>query len=344
MNSNCYLLLACIVLLSGCRTQKNENEMPVEKIPVRLATVERLLLSRPIHATGFLAAMEESKLSFMIGGILEDISVKEGDRVQKGQMLACLKQNEIEALFNQAKSGLGKAERDLVRAENLYRDSVATLEQTQDARTALELAQSQFHIAEFNLQHSKIIAPSEGKILKTLTERNEMIGPGYPVILFGSGRKDWVLKVGLPDREVVRCKINDPAEVSFDAYPDQIFHAKIAQIAGAPDPMSGLFETELRINPVSVALMTGFIGRVTIFPSDRSMVTVIPISALVNGSGNHGFVYTVKDSVAQKIPVNIAFFMDSGVAIREPLEDVGRVVSEGASYLRQDAEVVMISE
>ena len=109
---------------------------------------------------GKLASKEELKLSFKTGGIISEIFVDEGQTVKKGQVLAKLNLSEIQAQVNQAILGLDKAERDYRRANNLYKDSVVTLEQLQNTTTALDIAKSNVKIAEFNLQFSTIKAQS----------------------------------------------------------------------------------------------------------------------------------------------------------------------------------------
>lgn len=337
-------LASLIMILNGCRSGHQTEMESGPVIPVKLIKVERKSVSLPIRGTGILAATEESRLSFKIGGIIDALYVNEGESVKKGDQLASLKLEEIQAMFTQAKSGLEKAERDFQRAENLYKDSVATLEQLQDARTGLQIAQSQFQIAQFNLEYAKITAPADGKILKKLAESNEAIAPGYPVYLFGTGGKTWLMKIGMIDRDVVRCRLGDAAEIVFDAYPEESFHATIQEIAGAPEPMSGLYEVQLKLDNPSCPLMTGFVGKVTLHPSDRIPVSLIPTGALVNGNQDSGTVYTVKDSIAVEIPVTIAFLLDDSVALKDSLGSVDYIVSDGAGYLKPGVKVRIMDE
>ena len=118
----------------------------------------------PVVTTGLLGTAREMKLSFKTGGIIKEIKVREGQSCTKGEVLASLDLSEISAQVNQARIASEKAYRDLNRARNLYRDSVVTLEQYQNARSAYELAKNQKDIADFNLRHSMIKAPSDGKI------------------------------------------------------------------------------------------------------------------------------------------------------------------------------------
>lgn len=337
-------LLITLFYIAGCQPEMDQSIIQDEEVPVQVVRIQRKSMSSPIHGTGLLSSVEESRLSFKTGGIIDNLRVNEGDFVTEGQMLASLKLNEIEAMAAQARSGFEKAERDYHRARNLYADSVVTLEQIQNAQTGRDVAKAQLEIAEFNLAHARIVAPEDGKILKRLAERNELISPGYPVFIFGSGRREWVLKTGLSDRDVVRCQRGDSAAVVFDAYPDSSFPARVHEIAGAPDPMSGLFEVLLKLQKPDVRLMTGFVGNAAIFPSDRSMVSLVPMTSLISGDGHHGNIFTVKDSTAVQIPVTVSFLTNETVALNEKLEDIELVVTEGASYLRPGSKVTIVPE
>ena len=100
-----------------------------------------------IKTSGQLTTNDETILGFKTSGIVSSILVKEGDFVKKGQLLATLDLREINALVSQARHGYEKAQRDFRRVQNLYRDSVVTLEQLQNAETGLAVAKEQLEAA-----------------------------------------------------------------------------------------------------------------------------------------------------------------------------------------------------
>ena len=157
---------------TSCSEKKEVEVVPTPPVPVRLVQVVEEEIPRVVRACGVIASSKQMKLSFKTGGIVKRISVEEGDRVKKGQVLAELNLTEIEARFSQAETAYEKAERDLKRIRNLYRDSVVTNEQFQDANSFFENASAELKIASYNLSHSSIKAPSEGVILKRLVEEN----------------------------------------------------------------------------------------------------------------------------------------------------------------------------
>ncbi|MBN2012365.1 efflux RND transporter periplasmic adaptor subunit [candidate division KSB1 bacterium] len=315
-----------------------------EKIPVNVSPVLQKQLSFPIKSSGRLAPKSESKLSFKIGGIIQSINVDEGQRVQKGQLLAQLNQAEIQANVQQAQSGFDKATRDLQRVKKLYADSVATLEQVQNATTGLNIAEANLNIAKFNLQYASIHAPMDGTILKRFNEPNELISAGMPVILFSGLNKDWVVRIGVSDRDILRVQPGDSALVTIDAFRDSIFTAQVSEIAEAADPMSGTFEIEVRLENPSLQLKAGFVASVTIIPSRKELAWIAPVEALVEGEKNRGFVYVVDQDHARKTPVEIIHLLGKTMALKADFSTTTRVVTEGAPYVTDQALITIASK
>jgi RND family efflux transporter MFP subunit len=329
--------------LTGCTTS-NANSNETEIVAVRTAKVEKAILAQPVRVTGTLSGKAESKLSFKIGGIIDRIHVGEGQSVRQGQLLATLKLSEINAQVSQAQNAFDKAERDLKRVQNLHNDKVATLEQLQDATTGFEIARSALEIAKFNWRYANIYAPVSGKILKRFAEENELVSPGTPVLALSSVQAGWVLKAGLPDRDVVRVALGDRARLTFDAFPQQSFAATVTEISGTASPMTGTFEVELAVAPEGKSpFMSGMIGKAEIEPSQKALLSLIPITALVEADGNRGNVYTVTPAnTARKQAVTVAFIHGEHAAVSSGLENITQVVTDGAAYLTEGARVKIV--
>src|SRR5882757_3254463 len=144
-----------------------------DPILVKLQPITMGNYSRDLQYSGLIASNSEAHLSFKIGGIISKIYVKEGDHVSKGQLLATLDLTEIDAQVQQASQNLEKSKRDEVRIGNLYRDTVASLEQLQNTHTQLSVATEGLRIAQFNQQYAQIHAASGGAILQKLMNEGE---------------------------------------------------------------------------------------------------------------------------------------------------------------------------
>ncbi len=337
-----FFLLPAVFFGTSCR-QKQVSQTETVPVRVTLSEIRKEPAVISLHSNGILVSSEEMKLSFKTGGIVANIPVTEGSRVRKGALLATLDLSEIKAAVDQAELGYNKALRDFQRVSNLFRDSVATLEQKQNAATALDLAESRLMVARFNLDHSTITAPENGIVLKILTRENEMASPGYPVIFFGSSAKFWKVRVGFPDRDIVKINVGDSARISFDAYPDKIFYAIVEQTGEMSNPMTGTYEVELSLSDTNLRLASGFVAGVDLFTSTSDSVLTVPVESVVEADGNEGYVYILKsDSSVSKTRVEIVSVTGSRLAIRGIPDGIVEVVSGGAAYLRDGEKVQVV--
>jgi membrane fusion protein, multidrug efflux system len=342
MKTGILLMLSALLLTVSCHNETpKKTESPVTS--VKVAAIKEESVSIPVHSTGILLSTEEMRLSFKTGGIVLRIMVDEGEKVRKGDILATLNLSEINAQVDLAKSGYDKALRDYNRAKNLYADSVATLEQMQNASTALSVAASNLGIAEFNQLHSKITAPDNGVILKQFVKPNELVAPGYPVFLFGTSGKTWKVKTGVADRDIVKINNGDSATVIMDAWPGVKFPAVVEQIGELANQVTGTYDVELKLEDRGYRLAAGFVVSSDIFPSKRESCLMVPVESIVEADGQSGYVFSVDDSlVVSKTKVTIVAIAESMAAIKTGNMHITKVVSGGAAYLRDGEKVVIV--
>jgi RND family efflux transporter MFP subunit len=297
----------------------------------------------PVRASGVLATRTELKLSFKTGGIINSVNVTEGQSVKEGDVLAVLDLSEIDAQVKQASIAYDKGKRDYNRALNSYRDSVATLETLQNAKSAYDLSKSMKRIADFNMKHSRIIAPSKGKVLKIVAKKNEIIGPGYPAILFASTENDWIVRLALVDKDIVKFVTGDSASIQMDAFPDQVYSAVVSELGSLADPLTGTYEVELLMKDENPNFRTGFIARAYLFPSDLIFGWWLPFESVQNLDNKQGHVFVEDSLVVKKRVVKTGAMINDGILITEGVHEDDQIVTEGASYLKDGSLINVVA-
>jgi len=318
--------------------KKPSSELSEDPIPVRLQPVIISHLSRMLQYSGLIASNAEARLSFKIGGIISKIYVREGDYVAPGQLLATLDLTEIDAQVQQATQNVEKSRRDEDRLKNLYRDTVASLEQLQNSHTQLTVATEALNIARFNRQYAQIRANTGGIILQKTGNEGEYVAAGATILVFdGTDRKDWVVRFGVSDKDWAVLHKGDKATVSIDAYPDHRFSGTVTKLAGGADPNNGTYAVEVTLAPAAQKLAPGLFCTLQLQPSAARSYTLIPASALTEGEGLKGFVYVLNEDkrTVKKLPVQIAFFQDDRIAISSGLDSVRQVIADGVGYLTE---------
>jgi len=330
------ILFLILSLFMSCGNNKELKKALIEDdiVAVKLADVSQSNSTEVLKASGLVASLEEARLSFKTGGIIEKIYVKEGQNVRKGQLLATLNLTEINAQVQQASESVQKSERDLKRVTNLYRDSVATLEQVQNLTTVLSVAKKSLEIASYNQGYSKIFSSANGVIVRKLMNEGELAGPGTTIFFMNaSGANDWVIKIGIADKDWTRLHIGDRASVNLDAFPEKTFSAVVSNLSQGADVNSGLYQAELKLNTQGQKMATGLFGNAKISPSVIQAHTSIPIDAVVEGNGDEAFVFVINNGKAHKIPIKLEGVDNTKAFVGSGLAGVTQVITDGSAYL-----------
>ena len=335
---------ACGTKAEQSREKKTVEQTDDTSIPVKLTKVESVVRSEPVAASGLVSSSEEAKLSFKIGGIIQQLYVDEGQTVRKGQLLATLNLTEINAQVSQAQLSNEKAERDLNRVKALFADTAATLEQLQNATTGHNVAKQNLTIAQFNQNYAQIRSTVDGTVTRKLMNAGEFASAGGTVFMISSTRKnDWIVRVGVADKDWARLKIGNRATITLDAYPDKTFTGIVSEMAQAADPQNKLYDVEIRINPGAVKFAPGLFAKVSLQPAQSRSYALVPIEAIVEGNGKDGFVFVLSDDQkrVRKIPVQIGFIDNDKVLLTNGLSGISNVVTAGSAYLTETSTVIL---
>jgi membrane fusion protein, multidrug efflux system len=263
--------------------------------------------------------------------------------VSKGQLLATLNMTEINAQVQQAQYGAEKSERDFRRVQNMFKDTAATLEQLQNVTTGRDVAQQNLTIAKFNQSYAQIRSAISGTIVKKLVNEGELVGPGSPVFMVSSNQKsDWVVRVGVTDKDWTRLKVGNNASVTLDAYPDDTFEGKITELAPIADPMNKLYEIEVKINTNGQKLATGMFAKLSLNSAQSRSYAIVPIEAILEGNGKNASVFVLDETKkkVKKIPVTVGYIEGNKILITSGLEGISEVVTSGSAFLGDGSTVV----
>lgn len=324
---------------------KNEtSERTPDVIPVRVLNITQQELKPVIQTSGLFTTDDETYLAFKTGGIIEKVYVKEGDAIRKGQLMAALNFTEIEAQVAQARLSFEKATRDFKRVENLYKDSVATLEQFQNARTGMDVASRQLEAANFNRSYSEIRAVNNGFVLRKMANEGQVISSGTTVFQTnGAGKGKWILRTGVSDREWAMIKVGDQAIVTTDALEGKKFEAIVTRKSEGTDAMNGSFAVEVTLQSPGNGLASGLFGKATIQGSRKQQVWKIPYDALLDGDAQSGYVFVTDDrKTSHKIPVLVGGIEKDHVIIVGGLENVKTIIISGSAYLKDKSSIKII--
>jgi RND family efflux transporter MFP subunit len=227
---------------------------------------------------------------------------------------------------------------------HLYQDSVATLEQFQNAKTGLDVASKQLEAARFNRSFSEIRAVSNGFVLRKMASEGQVISSGITVFQTNGAKEGkWILKTGVSDREWSSVNVGDKAVITTDALPGKSFDAKVTRKSESTDASTGSFTIELTLIQSQLPLASGLFGKAAIAVTHTPQSWSIPYDALLDGNEQTGYVFVTSDNkTAQKIKVNIGGLEHDQLLISSGLETATALIVSGSAYLRDGSAIKVI--
>ena len=340
--------IVSVLVLAACGPATPEEAPAVEYRLVKTEAVQSGPAASLIEVPGIGAFRDETRLSFKVGGVIERINVREGETVEKGQRLAALNKQDVNAAVSQASAGFEKAQRDLQRGKLLRDQEVISKVQLDNLETAAQAARAQLSQAQFASQTAEIQAQANGVVLKRFAQTGEVVSPGQPILLLGSKSSGFVMKASLADKQAVHIQLGAKAEVQFDALPGVQWPGKVIELSQAADPATGTYGVLVEVDTAAHAnlnLLSGMQGRTRIEPTNfNGTRSYVPIEAVVEGDNKAAWIYTVQaDNTVKRQTVAVAFINGDRIALTDTLPEGTRVVSTGAAYL-QDGETVQVQE
>ena len=185
-------------------------------------------------------AAHSSVLSTKVGGVINEILVRENQEVKEGDVILRLDKrdyeislNRIEADMKSIQVKLQDADRNYRRMKNLLASDTVSRQTYETAETQYldlvrqdESLKTQVAQAKLNLEHTELRAPTNGRVGRRNIEKGVVIGPGQPLIAFVQSDEFWVV-ANFKETQLQGIKIGQVVDVHVDAIGGHTFEGKV---------------------------------------------------------------------------------------------------------------------
>jgi RND family efflux transporter MFP subunit len=277
-----------------------------------------------------------------------------------------------EASIRQREADLKLAKNNLDRSKNLYERQLLPQQTFDDvdaryqaAAAQLDLSKAQFEQAKarldelkITLSNTQIVAPVDGFIGKRYLDPGAFASTNAPVASVVDIRTVRMV-ANLVERDMRRVPAGTEANVEVDAYPGEVFKGRVSRVAPVFDPATRTAEIEIEVPNVGYRLKPGMYSRVQLTVSTKADAITVPRNALVDLSGRSGvFVATAPEKAegtrgggpggpsvmnAKFLPVEVGIRAGDSIEITKGLESGARVITTGASALKDGDRIVAAS-
>jgi RND family efflux transporter MFP subunit len=325
------LLLAASVACGGKGGGEETVEPPeVPTITADVAKVTRRPMVDDLVVRGTITAVpnEDVKVSALVAGRVNAVTVAEGDTVRQGQVIAELDRQPLidlrrqaAAAVEQARAQLENGRLNLQRNQQLFERGIAAGKEVEDARTqlaaaqsALEQAQASLSTADRNIERAVVRSPIAGQVVKRMVSVGEQVDGTSAQPIAQIANTDRVeLAANVPSDYLPRVKVGQTATLSTDASEPHAITGSVLAIAPAVDPATNAGLVRIRIPNPERALKIGMFAEAHV-TLDRHDALVVPPSALVR-TAEATAVYVVSGDIAQRTEVKTGLEKPDAVEI-----------------------------
>ena len=353
--------LALLGILTGC------GEEPAAETSERIRAIKPYTVSEPAGGdvgrySGTIGAATTSTLSFAMGGTVEIVVVKQGDRVEAGQVLATLDPERANLDVAAAKSQLDSAHADFTDKNNELDRKRQLFDKGWVARAAvdqavaasdgaegqLNLARSRLGSAERDLAKTSLVAPFDGVIASRDVQPFQEVASGQPVFLINS-EDSLEIVLSVPDSVITRLSVGAPVTVDVTNIAGCGCAARVTEISpqsGAANAVS--VTAALLDNPTG--LLPGMAAEVSVVLSGgrASRGFLVPLVAIAPGDDTApGYIFKYDEATGSVSKVAVRG--GSGVAenLIEIVEGVAAgdiIAAAGVSFLRDGQRVKLLGQ
>ncbi len=233
-----------------------------------------------LTASGYVVAQHRASVASKATGLLIYLGVEEGDRVNQGQILARIEDNDVRASLMQAQANLRYARANLESVKAELADATVHYERMQklvveqmvprsdfdaaEARyrsaqanvaaseAAIGVAQATVKNAEISVDNTNIRAPFDGTVLTKNADVGEIVAPfgasstSRAAVVTIADMSSLEVEADVSESNIERIKSEQPCEIVLDAYPNTRYPAVVGKIVPTADRAKATVMTKIK--------------------------------------------------------------------------------------------------
>jgi len=336
--------LFCL-LLSGCG--KEEAAPPPETArPVKTIVLAGGGTAERRQYPGRVRAASRADLSFEVAGKLAELPVKEGQVIEKGDLVARLDDRDLSADLKSARAENENAEANFQRGAKLVKDGFISKTDFDKLRAQRDVTAAVLTRAEKAVEDTRLLAPFSGRVASRLVENFQDVQAKQPILKLQDVDQLEIL-IDVPENRAIRMKQSggQPPKLDavFEAAPGREFPLEVKEFSTEANPDTQTFEAVLSMpQPEGLTILPGMTAMVWAQPPEGNAGIrgdiIIPASAIFadEAGKTHVWVVDTQSNTVQKRAIETGDLSGAdGVRVVDGLEAGEMLAVSAVSRLRE---------
>lgn len=335
----------------GAQTAATALPQVEATIPVQVGVPQRADISDYFETTARIVAERRVEVVSEGLGQCVTVNVEEGDAVSKGQVLAELDREEMEAALAQSRVNVQQTKYQMEKAKEQFQKGILSSFEAENARFMHEQAVAAVKVQEVRIQNQTITAPIDGVITRRNLQAGQMVAAGVPAFSIVDPAS-YILPISPPEKELPRLSVGQVAKVTIDSDQGREYLAKVQRINPSVDPLSGTVKVTLEFDPADRAsLREAAFARVRLIKSTHANALLVPKDVILEENARR-YLMVVKELpreggepelIAERVEIEVGLEDKDRIEVTSGIEEDTRFVTLGHQTLKAGAKVSITS-
>ena len=295
----------------------------LEFLPSEIFTAKPLELQQTLSLTGALRAVDISSVKARVAAEVREISVREGDTVRAGQIVARMDATEFQARVDQARGTLNAARAQLDIATKNRDNNRTLVEKGFISKNAFDNSASQYATAEANVEAAKgaldvvqklvndtvIRSPISGVVAMRYVQAGEKVSADNKLLDIVNLQK-MELEAAVPTNDITNVAIGQRVTLRTEGLP-QTIEGKVVRINPATQSGSRSVLVYVQIANPQNQLRSGMFAEAQLILKTKASVLALPQNA-IRKEGNRAYVYVIEADVLARKAITVGMSGRSG--------------------------------
>lgn len=321
-------------------TRASEGPAAATAVPVTVMTVEPGRISEVLRAVGSLSAAQEVDVTVSSAGFIEALSVNEGGRVRKGDVMLTLDAESAAAAVADAKAQLRLNQQRYERQKGLADQGFGARKDLEEAQAALESSRASVARTDRAMEERRLLAPFDGVIGRINYSVGAFVSSSNVITKLRSMEVLYV-DFRVPESEASRIGLGDVFDVISADAESRIGQGVTSFVSSDIDRATRSVMIRGEIPNPDMRLRSGQFVSVALALEEKSDAVVLPLDAVVFALSGI-YVFRVRDGKAERVPVKIGIETEGNAEILSGIEIGDVVITEGRNQVRHGASVRVV--
>ncbi|GAB5474820.1 MAG: efflux RND transporter periplasmic adaptor subunit [Maribacter sp.] len=283
-----------------------------------------------------------------MSGTLQRVTVKEGQRVRKGQLLATIDDGGMASQVSQLKTQAALAKTTYERQKRLWEQQIGSEIQFLQAKSNYEATENAVQQAQSQLGKSTIRAPFSGIIDNVIKDQGTVVSPGPGSEVFRIvNLSDMYIKVDVPENYLGRIEEGKEAKVFFPILGDTIT-SKIRQTGNFINPSNRAFSVEIPVPNEKGNIKPNLSARVSLNDYSNDGAILVPQGIISENAEGAQYVYVAVEpngdkAVAKRRIIQTGKTQGSMVEVLSGITEGDLLIKEGARTVKEGQNIQILN-